>query len=167
VLLRDKAVADAACEYAWQTDRQLCRLNATEPLNIPYNEYEILYIANLNNPALGIQLAIEINGRHIGNCAAYNFDPVHGSVEIGVIIGNAQDRYKGYGPAAVKKLIDYIFSQRDIRKLNLKTLKDNLAAQRCFAKCGFQNKSESLIKGQTFILMELNRKDYKKISAVV
>jgi len=165
VLLREKTATDAAQEYVWQTDIQLCRLNAVKPLNIPYNEYEKLYIANLNNPSLGIQLAIEVDGRHIGNCAAYNFDPISGSAEVGIIIGSAYDRCKGYGYAAMKKFIGHLFDQRDIYKLKLKTLKDNLAAQHCFTKCGFQNKNESFIQGQIFILMELNRHDYEKIKA--
>lgn len=160
VLLRCKCKEDAWQDYRWQSNRELCYLNAAETLFLPFEDYKQLYELNINNEQLGQQWAITLNGRHIGNCAAYNFDYAKGEAEIGIIIGDTKDRRKSYGMQALKELIARTFYDSRIKLLKLKTLKENSSAYYFFQKAGFKKTDESYLKQRLFIMMELVRRDW-------
>lgn len=60
------------------------------------------------------------------------------SAELSVSILDPRFIGQGYGTDAVSAFIDFIFARTALRYLYLRVFKDNLAAVRCYKKCGFQ-----------------------------
>ena len=162
--LRAKTADDAERDYIWQTDPETARLDATKPPKITFRRYYAEYLKTLSFPSLERRLfAIDtLNDTHIGNCSYYNIDWQKGEAELGVMIGERGYRGNGYGTDAVNTLLYHIFSQTDLKKIRLKTLSDNLQAQKCFIKSGFVASGEEIIEDHHFILMEIDRNRWLK-----
>ena len=164
VKIRDKRLADAVNDYAWQTDTELNRLDATELLTVAFPEYLSEYARELRYPTSERRMfAIEtLDGVHIGNCVYYGINESNGEAELGIMIGNRHYWDKGYGVDAVATLLDYVFRETNLDRIYLKTLVLNGRAQRCFQKCGFTPYRRITRDGYDFILMEIHRKKWEE-----
>jgi len=106
------------------------------------------------------------DGIYIGGCGINWYDWKNGTAEIGIFIGNQQFREKGYGTDAMKVLIDFIFNQTNINRIQLSTYSFNERAYKTYLKCGF--KEEGRLRQRIFrngkyhdeILMGLLREEY-------
>lgn len=159
VRLREKKLEDASQDYVWRCDRELSRLDGMSPIDIPLNNFLDHLRDELNNPAPEQRrFAIETSeGKHIGNCMFYDMQEFRGETEIGILIGDRIYWDKGYGKEAVDSLLAVVFNNSSIQRVILKTLSDNIRAQRCFLKCGFVASGTMLINDISFITMEVNR----------
>lgn len=156
VRLRPKRLQDAANDYSWRRDAELCSLDATTPISCSFEEFLDNYIEELYYPGLSCRFAIEtLDGKHIGNCGYFNIDEVKGQAEMGIMVGDKSFWNQGYGADAVLTLIDYMFSQTKLKRIYLKTLNWNIRAQKCFQKCGFVPCGQLTNRDHTFILMEI------------
>ena len=159
IRLREKRLADALNNYAWQTDPELAQLDAALQLTVTFPQYlsgyasELRYSLSTRRP-----FAIEtLDGKHIGNCVYYGIDGVRGEAELGIVIGDRDYWDKGYGADAVVTLVRHIFSQTNLERIYLKTLDWNIRAQECFQKCGFTPYGHMVRDGFDFVLMEMYR----------
>ena len=159
IKLREKRLADAPHDYAWQTDPELVQLDAAPLPAITFPQYLADYASELRYPSPARRrLAIEtLNGKHIGNCTYYGIDKTKGEAELGIMIGNRDYWDKGYGTDAVTTLVNYIFHRTKLNRIYLKTLVSNTRAQKCFKKCGFTPYGHLNRDGYNFVLMELHR----------
>ena len=164
IKLRDKKLADARKDYAWQTDPELAQLDANLLLTISFPEYLLAYSSQLHNPTpIRHPFAVETaDGEHIGNCTYYNIDETSGEAEVGIIIGDRNYWGKGYGTDAVTALVNHIFLETSLRRLYLKTLDWNRRAQKCFQTCGFTPCGRLDRDGYSFVLMELRREHWQE-----
>lgn len=164
VILRDKKIADAWDDYAWETDPELAELDAAPVLTMPYSQYLSNYTEEILHPwRNNKQFAIDTpEGRHIGNCSYYNIDKYRGEAEIGIMIGDRDYWDKGYGADTVRTMVGHVFLTTTLYRLYLKTLEWNFRAQRCFQKCGFTPCGEMRRNGNIFLLMELKREQWEK-----
>jgi len=78
------------------------------------------------------------------------------------VIGDRDYWDKGYGADAVNTLVDYIFRETELNRIYLKTLTGNFRAQQCFEKCGFGRYAKWERDGYNFVLMEINRSQWRK-----
>ena len=165
--LRAKAPTDAERDYLWQADPETARLDATEPLKMTFSRYcaEYMKVLSFHSPERRLFAIDTLDGKHIGNCSYYNIDWLSGEAELGVMIGDTAHRGKGYGADAVNTLLFHIFEQTDLKRIRLKTLWDNLRAQKCFRKCGFAASGEKTIEEHHFLIMEIDRKRWLKQTA--
>ena len=159
VVLRGKRLEDARKDYAWKTDAELARLDATIPLDMPFSHYLISYTEELRYGNMGgRRYAIEtLEGKHIGNCSYYNLDQDEKETELGILIGDRAYWNKGYGTEAVTTLVTQVFKETNIERIYLHTLEGNIRAQRCFQKCGFTPSGRVTRGGRNFILMEIRK----------
>ena len=164
VILRDRRLADAQNDYAWQTDPELAQLDASPLLAITFSQYLSDYAIELRySSPTRHRLAIEtLDGKHIGNCSCYNIDEIKGEAELGIMIGNRDYWDKGYGVDAVTTLLSHIFHRTNLKRVYLKTLDSNHRALKCFQKCGFTPYGHLVRDGYSFVLMELHRKQWQK-----
>jgi RimJ/RimL family protein N-acetyltransferase len=162
IILRDKRVADAQDDYAWQTDPELARLDAAPVLILSFPHYLESYAneLRLSNPAKRRFAIDTADGNHIGNCSYYGLNEAKGEAELGIMIGNRDYWNKGYGTDAVTTLVSHIFRQTNLRRIYLKTLETNIRARKCFQKCGFSPYSRMDRDGYSFTLMEIHRQDW-------
>ena len=164
VILRDKRVEDAVDDYAWRTDDELARLDATQPLRMSYDDFfrysrEDLALPNPRSKRLAIDT---LDGDHIGNCMYYDIDMRQGEAELGIMIGDRDYWDKGYGTAALDSLLGHIFTTLPLTRMYLHTLEWNHRAQRAFAKAGFREVKKVCRHGLDFILMEIWRADWER-----
>ncbi len=162
VVIREKRLDDVADDYAWRTDEELSKLDATQPLRMSFSDFarfsreEILF----SSPA-SKRLAIDtFDGLHIGNCMYYDIDLRRGEAELGIMIGNREYWDMGYGTDSVDALLEHIFNTTTLDRIYLHTLEWNLRAQRSFAKSGFREVKKVRRSGLDFLRMDIRREDW-------
>ncbi len=158
VSLRPRRPEDAAAEYRWRMDEELCRLDATEPLTRSYDEFHLRYSVELEFPGLTHTLAIDTLDRiHIGSCSLFNFNLAGNNAEVGIMIGENVYWGRGYGEDALNTFILDIFEASGLQSLILRTLDWNVRARACFEKCGFMSRGDLLRGEHRFIIMQAER----------
>lgn len=156
VVLREKRLSDAPCDYAWRIDAELARLDATVPVGLPFSSFTTFYAEEIEYPSPRCRrFAIEsLDGKHIGNCMFYDIDFQRREAELGIMIGDKAFWNRGYGSDAVKTLLKHIFSTTSLERIYLHTLEWNIRAQKCFEKCGFIPCGRVQRNGLSFVAME-------------
>ena len=164
VRLRSKKLSDVRNDYRWQSDPELARLDAAPPLTASFPAYLLDYTDSLHRAGLNrYPLAVEtLDGKHIGNCTCYDIDNDRGEAQLGIMIGDRDYWDKGYGTDTVNAMIDHVFQNTDLKRIHLKTLDWNLRAQKCFQNCGFTPCGQRNRNGKSFVLMEIEREQWKK-----
>jgi len=76
--------------------------------------------------------------RLIGNISLMSIQPVHRSAVLGIIIGEAEFRSKGYGAEAIQLLLEYGFQTLNLHSILLDVNAENARAIACYKKCGFK-----------------------------
>ena len=74
---------------------------------------------------------------HIGNIYLRNIDWVHRNAELHIFLAAEKHRGKGYGSAAIRRLVKYAFDDLGLMRVYLYTLTRNSAAIKSYEKCGF------------------------------
>ena len=164
VRIREKKVEDIPDEYAWRVDEELSRLDATRPLTMSYDDFlkyskEEMQFPNFRSKRLAVET---IEGVHIGNVMYYDLNMRNSETELGIMIGNKEYWGKGYGTDIVKTLLKHLFEDLKLERVYLHTLAWNYRAQSSFSKSGFREIRSVRRGGQDFLLMEVNRKDWKE-----
>jgi RimJ/RimL family protein N-acetyltransferase len=162
VILRDKRLEDAEQDYIWRSDPELARLDAAYPLTMSFERYLKIFQDQLRYPTPGSHhfSTDTVAGKFIGNCMYYDLDSVNREAELGIVIGDREYWSNAYGYDAVTTLLDYMFTEKKLKRVYLHTLAWNSRAQRCFEKSGFNPVRNVRRMSQDFILMEVLREDW-------
>ena len=162
IVLRDKRLEDAEQDYIWRSDPELARLDAAYPLTMTFERFLKIFQDQLRYPTPGSHhFATEtLDGKFIGNCMYYDLDSVNMEAELGIVLGDRDYWSNAYGYDAVVTLLEYMFDERNLKKVYLHTLEWNKRAQRCFEKCGFVPVRQVRRLSHDFIRMEVLRADW-------
>ena len=162
VILRDKRLEDAEQDYIWRSDSELARLDAAYPLTMSFERYLKIFEDQLRFPTPGSHhFSTEtLDGKFIGNCMYYDLDSVNMQAELGIVIGDRDYWSNSYGYDAVTTLLDYMFTEKNMKRVYLHTLEWNTRAQRCFEKSGFNVVEPVRRLSQDFLLMEVLREGW-------
>ena len=165
IQLRLKKLSDAKEDYAWQTDPELCRLDAAETLSMSYSDYLTEFTFELSYPLSTRHefAVVTLDGQHIGNCVYYNVNKTESKAELGIMIGNREYWHQGYGTETINLLLDHIFTKVSLNKVYLTTLEWNLRAQKCFKRCGFSECGELVRDGHKFMVMVIHRHEWENL----
>lgn len=95
--------------------------------------------------------AIEVGGKHIGNCCLkdVNADGRSRKAELWIYIGDKKTRGKGYGEQAMRLLLDYAFNALNLNRIYLYSMAHNKPAYNLYRKLGF--KHEGVRRQDVFI----------------
>jgi RimJ/RimL family protein N-acetyltransferase len=74
----------------------------------------------------------------IGHISLHNIDHVYRNAFLGVFIGEAAHRNRGYGAEAIRLALDYGFKTLNLHNVMLSVHADNCAAIACYEKVGFR-----------------------------
>ena len=74
----------------------------------------------------------------IGNCSIVKINPKDRCAEVGIFIGDEENRNKGYGTEALKMLLDYGFNYLNLNNIQLGAMSFNDRAISCYKKVGFK-----------------------------
>lgn len=77
-------------------------------------------------------------GSHIGNIKIDPINTRHGLAEYGILMGKKSEWGKGYAKEASIRIINFCFTELNIRKLMLGVVKDNSSAVKLYEKLGFE-----------------------------
>jgi RimJ/RimL family protein N-acetyltransferase len=78
------------------------------------------------------------SGRPVGNCDLFAVDFRYRRGEVGMMIGEADARGKGYCTEAMRLLLDFAFTALGLNSVMLQYFEFNHAARRCYEKAGFR-----------------------------
>lgn len=76
--------------------------------------------------------------RPIGNVDLRDIDHRNRSASLGILIGEASCRGKGYGTETVRLILDYAFTALGLHNVLLSVYEFNLAGRRAYDKAGFK-----------------------------
>lgn len=76
--------------------------------------------------------------RLIGNISLMEVDQRNRCATVGLFIGEAEHRSKGYGAEALRLLLDYGFNTLNLRNIDLTVHADNARGIACYKKVGFR-----------------------------
>lgn len=79
---------------------------------------------------------ITVDGRVVGRCDLFHEDTLARHAEVGIAL-LAGERGRGYGTDALRLLVDFAFTRRNLRRVNLTALATNEAGLACYRKVGF------------------------------
>ena len=78
------------------------------------------------------------NDQIIGNIELSKINYVDRSAVLGIMIGEKENRSKGYGTEAIGLLLDFAFNYLNLNSVSLSLLEVNERAKRCYEKVGFK-----------------------------
>ena len=162
VRLREKQIDDARRDYEWRRDPELARYDAARPISMSYRSFVSTMSEDLQfTSAYRRSFAIEAipEGKHIGNVMYYGYDAMLREAELGITIGDRDYWSRGYGTDAVKLMLRYLFTERELTKVYLHTLSWNYRAQAAFRHAGFQHVKSVHRDGHDFERMEIRREE--------
>lgn len=144
LLLRAPEPEDLDLLYLWENDPEVWHVSNTLT---PFSRYTLKnYIENSHldiYEAKQLRLMIELRNSitTIGTIDLFDFDPYHNRAGIGVLIGDATQRGKGYAAEALDLVIDYCFGHLNLHQLFCGIGADNLSSiklftSRNFVQCG-------------------------------
>ncbi|MDD4781118.1 MAG: GNAT family protein [Tissierellia bacterium] len=129
-------------------------------------EYEKEWLSQQENQ---YQLAIVRleDDKLIGNCGFHGIDQLRQCGEVGLFIGDEENRNKGYGQEVLNLLLDYGFNYLNFNNIMLKVFSFNERAINCYKKVGFKEigrrRQSYYLKGKFYdeLYMDIIRKDHK------
>ena len=129
---------DDAEQYTrWINDFEVTRYlgNASNCYSL---ESEKKALERLASEGHNFAVVLKEEDRLIGNASLMDVQHIHQRAEIGLFIGDAKDRGKGYGQEIVKLLVDYGFRFLNLNNIMLKVFSGNATAINTYKKCGFR-----------------------------
>jgi RimJ/RimL family protein N-acetyltransferase len=102
----------------------------------------------------------------IGTCQLSSLNFVTRSAELQIRIGNGNNRGKGYGFQATKKLLHFGFNDQNLNRIYLSVYEDNLPAISLYTKCGFKKEGvlieADFVNGQfkNVIIMAILKREF-------
>lgn len=121
----------------WLNDPEVNRyLEIFEPYSKKQLE-DYLLTAEKNANLLFWAIHIKETEKHIGNIKIDPINRHHGWGEYGIMMGDRSEWGKGYAYEASKAIINYCFSEQNLRKITLGVVVENTAAVELYKKLGF------------------------------
>jgi len=77
------------------------------------------------------------NDKLIGNCGIQEIEQLRQCAEVGLFIGDEENRNKGYGEEVLNLLLGYGFDYLNLNNIMLKVFSFNERAINCYKKVGF------------------------------
>ena len=74
----------------------------------------------------------------LGNVSLGDIESINRTAKIGIFIGEAEMRGKGYGTEAIRLILDYGFKTLNLHNVKLEVFADNARAIACYKKVGFR-----------------------------
>lgn len=163
VYLRQPTIKDAQNVFNWERDNEVWRYDPHRPYSQTMPEFLPIFERNyVQGNGRQFWFIIE-DERHIpiGTITYFNIDYRAGQAEIGLGLGDKTRWGKGYGPAAIRTLVSYLFSLPGFVRIYAETAKANQPARRAFGKAGFAEVGQIYdprSAGEPWILLEIWKK---------
>jgi len=145
---------DAELYTKWLNDREVARW-LWKYLNVTSLAKERQFLESMaGGDGHNFTIVLRDGDRPIGHIRLLEWNPVSRSAELGIFIGEAEDRSKGYGAEAIRLLLDFGFNTLGLHNIMLHVNADNVRAIACYKKCGFREygrRREALFRDGRFV----------------
>jgi RimJ/RimL family protein N-acetyltransferase len=107
------------------------------------------------------------NNQLIGNCGIQEVNQIRQCAEVGIFIGDEENRNNGYGLEALRLLVGFGFNYLNLNNIMLKVFAFNERAMSCYKKVGFREigrrRQAYYLKGKYHdeIFMDIIRTDWQ------
>ena len=151
----------------WMNDIEVAKY-IKQNTNLISLEAEKEYLEKASQEKYNFAIVLNDNDELIGNISLSKLDSINKTAELGIFIGEENNKSKGFGTEAIKLLLDYGFNQLNLNNIMLKLIGFNERALKCYKKTGFKQFGvwkESLYFNGTYydeIFMNVLKKDFKK-----
>jgi ribosomal-protein-alanine N-acetyltransferase len=167
IYLRPPTIDDAERIFHWERDDEVWHYDPHRPFSQSMAEFHPIFERNyVNGNGRQFWFIIE-DEKHIpiGTITYFNLDYRSGQVEIGLGLGDKNRWGKGYGPEAIRTLVQYLFTLPGLARVYAETAAANRPARRAFAKARFVEVGQIYdprSSGEPWVLLEIwkKRKDY-------
>jgi len=155
----------------WVNDQDVTRFMGSG--RFPATAKELAdYISSYNRSKTGMLLRIFIKSshKHIGNITLHQINWKDRHAEIGIMLGDKNEWYRGYGSEALHLIVSHAFNKINLHKVYAGVIKGNAASKRLFEKMEFR---EEGVLRQHFYLngkyrdmyrLGLLKKEYNRIT---
>ncbi|MDR1329131.1 MAG: GNAT family N-acetyltransferase [Oscillospiraceae bacterium] len=105
----------------------------------------------------------------LGNCGIHDIIHTNRRATVGIFIGEAENRSRGYGSEALRLLLGYGFNTLNLHNIMLTVQSDNARAIRCYEKIGFReygHRRESVFKNGGYVdsmYMDILENEYREM----
>ena len=139
VYLRPAERSDVPLFVAWMNDWRTSRtLSLVAPISEPMEEawFERV-VESQGKDGYHFTACLLADDRPIGTVGFYDLDLRNGNAGLGISIGRAEDRGKGYGTDMLRALLWFGFAQLRLERIWLDVYDVNPDAQRLYERVGF------------------------------
>lgn len=91
-----------------------------------------------NSSASQFAIVNLVDDKLMGNCGIQGIDTIRQCAEVGLFIGEEENRNKGYGEEVLNLLLDYGFNCLNLNNIMLRVFSFNERAISCYKKVGFK-----------------------------
>ena len=151
VYLRPLEEADIGTEYlAWLNDFEVTRY--LDVGKFPSTQATVRkYLERFQDSTTDIILAVvdRETDQHIGNVTVNEIHWINRTAHVGILIGQKEFWGKGYTLEALSLILEYVFQQLGLRKINAGAVIDNSASIITLKKLGF--KVEGTLRKEAFV----------------
>lgn len=95
-------------------------------------------INNMDKKEQQFAIVLKETDKLIGNCGFVDINHLHQRGEVGLFIGEEENRSKGYGTEALSLLVEYGFNYLNLKNIMLKVFSFNKRAIKSYEKIGFK-----------------------------
>jgi len=121
----------------WMNDLETTINLTTAPKVISLDkEREVL--AEMTKGGCNFAIVRDEDDALLGNCGLLGVDQLQRTAELGIFIGEKEERGKGYGTEALRLLLDYAFNLLNLHSIYLRVRSFNEPAVRSYEKVGFK-----------------------------
>jgi RimJ/RimL family protein N-acetyltransferase len=168
IYLRPLDMADMETFYNWFNNPELRKwLYIPHPIT-KEDEKEFLEKMMKDKDSVALSIVLKSDDKLIGNITLHNISRIHRRAILGIAIGDLEETSKGYGPEAMKLMIDYGFNTLNLHKIELWAHDFNKRAIASYEKLGFVQEArrrESYFTDGKYhdeLLMSILRSEWKK-----
>lgn len=133
------AIRDGDMEnlYRWINDRESVLLNSPfRPVH--YRDHAEWFDAVRRRKDIAIfAVRAAADDRLLGTCQLHSIHPIHRSAELQIRVGALNDRGRGYGKDALRRLLEHGFRDLGLNRIALQVFADNERAIRLYRNAGF------------------------------
>lgn len=173
VFLRALEPTDYKTTIRWRNDAATNSLlgGVTRYVSEAYEEKWVRDAIFCSPRAVRLAVCLSDGGRHIGNVYMTDIDEMRQSCTSHIIIGESNCRGLGYGTAALREAVEYMFRQRNIFRIQALVLEHNTGSLRLHERLGYRR--EGLLRHTVYkdgswhnqVLLSLLRDEYAMTDA--
>ena len=121
----------------WINDTSI-GINFGQASRVTSIEREKEFLAGMTKSGINLAIVKLENDELLGNCSLMHIHQINRTAELGIFIGAAGNRNRGYGTEAAKLMVEYGVRILNLQNIMLRVFEYNTNAIKAYQKAGFK-----------------------------